>query len=105
MVRELAPSGGPSQQHTVLNRVYVHGDTHRFALNDPSKRSLGAADLGIWSVSTLHLDFIGNSYTIRTTIFKFEPCNLSLVLIFLDTTKVEVYTQSLLVYNQGIYLL
>ena len=38
--------------------------THRFALNGPLKRSLGAADLGIRVSSTLHLDFVGNSYTI-----------------------------------------
>ena len=56
--------------------------THGFALNDLSKASLGAADLGIRVSSTLHLDFVGNSYTNLANIFKFKPHSLSLILIF-----------------------
>ena len=43
--------------------------------------------------STLHLDFVGNSYTIRTTISNLNHINYHLPL-FLDTTKVEVCAQS-----------
>ena len=90
---------GPSQQHTMLNRVYVHGGMHGFALNDLPKRSLGAADLGIWSVSTLHSfsahhrQSIYNSYTIWPNTFKFKPHSLSLILI-LRSPKWKVNTQS-----------
>ena len=50
----------------MLNRVYEHGahmDLHSMTL----KRSLGAADLGIWSVlHFIHLvHVIGNSYIIH----------------------------------------
>ena len=53
-----------STAHCVELCIRTRG-MHRFALNDPSKRSPSAADLGIQSVlHYIHLDFVGNSYTI-----------------------------------------
>ena len=77
---------------------------HRFALNDLSKRSLGAADLGIWSVLHFHLDFVGNSYTIWLTLSKFKSHSLPLILIFRYHHSRGQHAE-LLAYNQGIYLL
>ena len=73
--------------------------THGFALNDLPKRSLGAADLGIWSVlHFIHLAHItGNSHIIHNAIwpstFKFKPHSLSLILIF-RSPQWKVNTQS-----------
>ena len=46
--------GAFSTAHCVKTGVYVHGTCTDFALNDPLKRSLSAADLGIRVSSTLH---------------------------------------------------
>ena len=55
--------GAFSTAHCVEPCIHTRG-MHRFALNDPSKRSPSAAYLGIQSVlHYIHLDFIGNSYT------------------------------------------
>ena len=47
--KELAPGGGLLNS-TSCRTVYTYMGHAQFALNDLSKRSLGAADLGIQSV-------------------------------------------------------
>ena len=58
--------GASSTAHHAEPCICTRG-MHGFALNDLSKRSLGAADLGIWSVlHFIHLvHIIGNSYIIH----------------------------------------
>ena len=64
--------GAFSTAHCVEPCIRTTGHA-QIALNDPSKRSPSAADLGIRSVlHFIHLDFVGNSHasTIQTTDFK-----------------------------------
>ena len=68
----MAPGGGLLNS-TLCRTMYTYTGHAQIALNDPSKRSPSAADLGIRSVlHFIHLDFVGNSHaiTIQTTAFK-----------------------------------